>query len=541
MSNNDMPQLGKAEKLARFFNQLRTERATMHSIYQDVQKWVLDNPTPFTSGLTTSGNRSTGVYNKAGFFHNIRFASHLAGLIAPQEQRWFTIEFEDPSRNSDIEMRRYFDELENMLYSIFANSKFYAKTLEMMQDFTAFGMGALYVEHDNAKKIRFNSVPMRELYIDTDFDGEINTVVRHFAVTEGAMRERFGRIEGRGGKGGDTKVECLHVVMPNPSRSSKEQRLPQDKDFVSYYISLAGKPVILETKYYSQMPYMIPRWTVLSGEKYARSPATVAIPLIKQLSAQADDMNHGLGLLTVPPYLVHSASIAGVGINVSKGALNVLDVVQGGRLENSIQPLPVSARPDIALTAIQYNDEMLGKMMFSDLTAEDKRAEMSATESSIRQRLRTANMAPQLGRLISDFTTPLISRCISILIENGYFPKPPEDVTNSILIYKSPLAQAQKMQMLDGIMQFMQIAQGFAQFDPSIVNKLSPEEALRIAAISTDVPAAIMKTDEEIKAMQEQQNQQNSQLNEQQVLQNQQIASQTALNSAKAAEIAKSI
>jgi len=508
----------KIQSILKRFENMKTERSKMEHLYSDIDRFVMDRDGWFTSGRITEGNRSHEVYSKAGVKYNIRFASTLQGLVAPAEQRWFTLEtsFINPSSTS-YEARQYLDSLEETLYSTFSSTNFYQKSLELLTDYTAYGLAGMYIASDPEKRIRFISVPLREMFIDTDFNGEINTVARHFTTTLRSLEGRFQKaIQGDAQSfkqfqaNPDTTVECLHVVMPNDKYNPKSNN-SKAKKYKSCYI-LKTNDLILEEMYLSTMPYVTPRWTVYSGEVYGRSQAMIAIPDLKVMSAMVKNALQGVNKLANPPLLVSADSIAGRGLNLTPDGVTVIDKLQGGTFENTIKVLDSKARPDIALNAIDMWERKISELFFADMIQEDKQARMSAPESSTRHMLRITNISPQIGRLEPEYLDRLIERCISILLEDGHMPPPPEDLQNVKIEYRSPLAKAQKMQSLDGVQQFLQLAMGMAQIDPAIPQYINTDYILQYMSIATDIPTGVLKSPQDIEqikqAMAQQQEQQ---------------------------------
>ncbi len=527
----------KIQSILKRFENMKTERSKMEHLYSDIDRFVMDRDGWFTSGRITEGNRSHEVYSKAGVKYNIRFASTLQGLVAPAEQRWFTLEtsFINPSSTS-YEARQYLDLLEETLYSTFSSTNFYQKSLELLTDYTAYGLAGMYIASDPEKRIRFISVPLREMFIDTDFNGEINTVARHFTTTLRSLEGRFQKaIQGDAQSfkqfqaNPDTTVECLHVVMPNDKYNPKSNN-SSNKRYKSCYI-LKTNDLILEEKYLSTMPYVTPRWTVYSGEVYGRSQAMIAIPDLKVMSAMVKNALQGVNKLANPPLLVSADSIAGRGLNLTPDGVTVIDKLQGGTFENTIKVLDSKARPDIALNAIDMWERKISELFFADMIQEDKQARMSATESSTRQMLRITNISPQIGRLEPEYLDRLIERCISILLEDGHMPPPPEDLQNVKIEYRSPLAKAQKMQSLDGVQQFLQLAMGMAQIDPAIPQYINTDYILQYMSIATDIPTGVLKSPQDIEQIKQAMAQQQEQ---QQKLQGMEQATNIAKNAGSA-------
>jgi hypothetical protein len=512
------------------FTQMQNDRAPMEYLYEEVARYVLDRESSMNSGHYQVGLKSKRNYSKEGVLYNLRFAAALQGFVSPAEQRWFSLETTKPLNQISYESRVYLDQLEETLYALFASTNYYQQSLEMITDYASFGRGTMLILPDPEKMVKFITIPMRETYIDTDLDNRINTVVRHFTKSNKAIYDEFKNdaqwpteFTQSLHTQEDAEVEVLHFSLPNPQYVPQSKNINERK-YLSIYLYNGAQQFILKKSFYNSNPYLTPRWTVLSGEKEGRSQAMLAVSDIRALSSMKNDMLGGIQLLNNPTWMVHSGSVAGAALNRRPGGVIPIKEPIGGTIGNAIVPMPQNARPDIALNVVQYYSEQIAKMFFADIIAEDKNAEMSATEASTRQMLRIANMAPQIGRLTPEYLDPLFPRVISILIDNNHIPPIPDDLKDMKIEYRSPLAKAQKMQAMDGITQFGQFIQQWGSMDPSIYQTIKPEEIIMQAAIATDIPSRILKSPQELKEMKEQQQQQ---MEQQQQLQ----ASESVANS----------
>jgi hypothetical protein len=529
-------------KIMRDFANMQSERAKMEPLYSDIDRFVMDRQANMTSGITGSeGTTSHEVYNKSGVAHNTRLAATLQGFIAPAEQRWFSLEVSKSDPNViSFQTRSYLDYVENTAYDILAATNFYQKSLETMTDFTAYGFGVLYVEHDPLKKIKFISIPVRECYIATDFNGEVNKVTRHFQVSADALLGRFEKELMTKAPATYAEIkktrptmqyEVLHCVYPNPKYNPNSTN-SKDRQYISHYL-LKNKEILLETKYYRRMPYLTPRWTVTSGEVYGRSQAMNAIPDLKAVSYLTKLTLTGTSKLAEPSLLVASGSIAGRGLNLKPNGITVLDHLQGNSMDNTIKAFDSKARPDVSMQGVEMYEQKIARMFFADLIAEDKQQRMSASESNTRHALRITSLSPQVARAIPEYLSPLINLVVGILVDNNYIEPPPEDISNISIDFHSPMAKAQKMQSSEGILNLVQILGSIAQYDPTVLDIVDFEQAGQFIAMSQDVPTVVLRSPEKlIEVRQERQ----AQAAQQQAAQQAEVASKAVKNTAQAAE-----
>lgn len=497
-----------AKYIHKRFEEMRSDRAQMETLYAEVAKYIFDQSGNMHSGdqRGVKGTRAKSNYSKVGVKALIRLAAALQGFVAPQEQRWFSLVTSTPPQRLSYEARLYLDLLEDSLFHLFASSNFYQQSLEMITDYAGYGRGAMFIAPDPINKIRFVTVPMRETYIDTDFSNRVDTVCRHFGLSRRAVYQEFaedGMLPGSFTQylfdKGDEQIELIHYVSTNPHFVPGSTR-PSERRYVSIYLCMDKPEFIARKSFFNSMPYVTPRWTVLPGEKDGRSQAMFAVQDVRMLSAAKNDMLGGLQLLMNPPWLVNKDSFAGGIMNRAPGGAIPIQGAPGGDVRNVISPLQNGARPDIGLQAMEVFEQNINEMFFADILQESKNAEMSATEASTRQMLRIANMAPQLGRLLPEYLVPLIPRVIEILIDSGHVPPFPDELQGLTIEFRSPLAKAQKRQELDGLVQFGQfIAQwGAGANDPTFGDRIDNDQVIQIAANATDIPTRSLKSDERV-------------------------------------------
>jgi hypothetical protein len=197
----------------------------------------------------------------------------------------------------------------------------------------------------------------------------------------------------------------------------------------------------------------------VAGEVYGRGPLVTAINDIKTL-------NKTLELLLKNA----SLAIAGVYTAADDGVLNpqnikiqpgsVIAVARnGGPQGASLAPLPRAG--DFNVSQIVINDLRMNikKIMMDDTLPPDNMSARSATEIAERTRELATNLGSAFGRLITETMLPIVSRIMFVLDQQGVVDFPAKINGQEIkLAAVSPLAQAQKLQEVNDLMQYVQIA-----------------------------------------------------------------------------------
>ena len=164
---------------------------------------------------------------------------------------------------------------------------------------------------------------------------------------------------------------------------------------------------------------------------------------------------------------------------------------------------------------------------------------MTATEAMLRAQEKGALLAPTMGRQQSEMLGPMIERELDILAHAGALPPMPDELRQRggdvQVEYVSPLNRAQRAEEGVAIMRTFESIAPMAQIDPRVLKAFDSVKAARELAEINGMPAKIIRSDEEIAAMDEQEQQQQSAA---QLLEAAPIAAQTAKTLAETQQIA---
>ncbi len=134
---------------------------------------------------------------------------------------------------------------------------------------------------------------------------------------------------------------------------------------------------------------------------------------------------------------------------------------------------------------------------------------MTAQEVMARNQEKLQQLGPVVERLQYEFLNRILERVYNILDRSGIFPDIPEELQDIVgeefrIEYISPLAQAQKMSGLTSIEQGIGFIGQAAQFDQTVLDKVNLTEAVANYLAQVGVPAAMIRSDEEVEQIQKQ-------------------------------------
>jgi len=313
----------------------------------------------------------------------------------------------------------------------------------------------LIMPGDEDVPVRYTAVPQYLVSLEEGQHGVVDNLYRKLRV-----------------KGEAITTQWKDAKIP-PQLQSKIDRKPEDEvdlleatihDYgnrtVSYYvIDPKAKEELVYRVLKKSSPWVVGRYMKVAGEVYGRGPLINALPDIKTLNK-------------VKELLLKNASIsvAGVYTAADDGVLNpatvriapgsIIPVARnGGPQGESLRPLRSGG--DFNVSQLVINDLVNGikKMMLDDTLPPDTMSARSATEVAERMKELSQNIGPAYGRLITEVMQPIVRRTMEVLDEMGILDFPLRiDGSEVKVVPTGSLAQAQNMQEVNDVLQFVQVA-----------------------------------------------------------------------------------
>ena len=142
------------------------------------------------------------------------------------------------------------------------------------------------------------------------------------------------------------------------------------------------------------------------------------------------------------------------------------------------------------------------KILMDDSLPPDTMSARSATEIAQRQRELATNLGSAFGRLMTEIMIPLVSRTLYVLDQQKFIRMPLK--VNGVQVKVtpvSPLAEAPKMEEVNQIINFMQIANAMGPMGQTALNI---SEIVDFIAEKMGIDAKLLNTPEERQAMMQQ-------------------------------------
>lgn len=449
------------------------------------------------------------VFDGTAIWANEQLAAMLSSNVTSSTQRWFTIEAQDESLNEAREHKKWFEYVTNIMYAIFnmPHAFFHQQTHEMYLDLGALGTSCQYVAEEFADvPARFQTFHISEINFLENNRGVVDTVHRKFPFSARQAMQQWGvkapaKIKEIWDKGKevDRMFDFLHCVHPREVYSSSKADA-RNKKFVSRYIFVDAKEFVGDESGYDEQPYMITRWSKLTGELLGRSPGMTCLPDVLMLNEMMKTIIKAAQKAVSPPLLVPDdgfllpVTTVPDGINYFRSDAITKD--------STLKYLESRSRFEIGNDLIQKVTKHILRCFYCDLSQLQEGPEMTATEFLQRQEERMRLMSPAIGRVHGEYCNPMIERVFNIASRKGLIPVPPRTLQDRPLKvkYVSPVVKAQKMTQAMMVQRMFDTIMPFAQVKPEIPDHFSGAGIAKWFMNIFDAPEDIRASEKEVAA-----------------------------------------
>lgn len=531
-----------AETIHRW-EQMKSYRGLFERQWSEIAKRVLPRADDFIVQRAPGQRREEFIFDSTAQLALPAFAAAMESMLTPRTAKWHGLQPVDLELSEDDEVKLYCQRLRDLLFKVryAPKANFASQTYECYMGLGAFGTAGLFIQDALAGGIRYQAIPLAELFIQEDSAGVVDTVYRKYSLTARQAYQKWGEklpeaIAKCVAKEPERRFDFIHAVRPNTEieRGKKDYR---GMAFHACDVALEGR-MEMSRGGYRTMPYAVSRYTTSPREVYGRSPAWDAIADIKTLNEMSKTSLRYGQLVTDPPWITADVdSLAPFSMrpgSINAGYMNE----QGQVLAKSLAP---DTNPNFTLEMANQRRESINRAflitLFQILV---DTPQMTATEAMLRAQEKGALLAPTIGRQQSEFLGPIITRELDILQASGALPQAPEALKQRggylEILYDSPLTRAQKAEEGVGIMRTLEALGSLAQYDPSVLGVVNAERTFRKLADINGAPLEMINTPEEMQAKVDAQ-QQAAQA--QQLLEAAPVAAQTAKTMAEAGQIAQ--
>jgi hypothetical protein len=471
------------------FEKAKTIRREFEDLYDEIFEYCLPQRQGFKN-YTPGQRRDDKIFDETAVVGVQEFASRLQSGLVPNFARWadFVAGSEVPEGEAD-QINNELDKVTEYIFEVIQTSNFAQEIHECFIDLALGTAVLLITEGDAVNPIRFHSVPLPHVVLDTGPDGRVDHVYRErelkysdlmVAYPNGVFSEKVIK---KMQEYPETKCKLLEV-------SCKLYDEPNVEKYSFMVIELADKDVIMEEIYtgVGSNPFIAFRWSKASGEIYGRGPAINALSAIKSAN------------LTIELVLENAQmSISGIYQMDDDGVINVdtINLVPGTvipKAPNSqgLQPIRSAGNFDVANLVLNDMRNNIKRALYNDMLGDPNKTPASATEVAERMADLSRKIGSAFGRLQAEMVQPVLQRVVYLLSKQGRIEIPTVNGREVKIKSVSPLAQAQSNQDIVSLDRFLEMVAG--RFGPEVINLLvSSEETAIYLAKKFGVPDHLIR------------------------------------------------
>ncbi len=465
------------------------------------------------------------------------FAAALTAMLTPRGALWHTLRPKDPSLRRSKKIKMYLEDVRDILFDhrYAATAGFSSQTHEVYISLGAFGTGTLAVEDGLHRGLSYQAIPLSENYISQNAQGLVDSNWRKFQLTARQAAQRYRealpeKIRDAVEKEPEKEFDFLHCVFPNTDYVPGQWG-DKGKPWQSFEVSYEGKQLLRSGGYFTN-PFKTTRHITVNREVYGRSPAQDALADIRMLNAMSKTSLR-YGERSADPTILTADVDSLSPFGSRPGGVNAGYVDSQGRV--LAHALQLGGNPNFTLELMDQRRQAINRSFLVTLfqiLVETPR--MTATEVLERLQEKGALLAPTMDRQEQELLDPTIDRELDILHRAGKIPPPPPDLVDSggvQVAYDNPYTQARKSHGAASVSRLLESAAPLGALDPKKLRRINGDEALQVLADGLGVPARVLYSDEQLAAMDAQEQQQQDLAN---LLTAAPIAAQTAKDAAQA-------
>lgn len=452
-------------------------------------------------------------------------ASIMSG-VTPSNALWFKAVPDGVDDITEVtEGERWLEAVCQFMWRNIHAANFDSEAPETVTDVTVAGWGVLFVDIDREAGggYVFESWAIGDCFLGSSrADGMVNIIYREHMMTCEAMINEYGEknchhsILEAVKRNPEERFRVLHVIKPRKVKGAGQ--LSKDMPFASYHIDLNNKHMMKESGFH-EFPCACPRMRRIPNSVYGKGQMTVALP-------DAKSVNH----LMRKTLESADMAIAGMWIAEEDGVLNPHTVRIGPKkiiVANSVDSmkrLDDGSNFQVSELLLDRLQGGIRKKLMADQLPPIGTQQMTATEINTRVAIIRQMLGPLYGRFQSEYLLPLLDRCFGLALRSGVLGNPPQELQGRNLSFKfmSPMARSQQMEEVVATEQYIASIANAAQIDNTILDNINFDAVAQIMGTGRGVPAAILRSAEEIqdlrKARQEAQEKQ-AEMQQQQAMQ----------------------
>ena len=513
-------ELAKAD--LRRHDRLVAERAPYEDMYRQIDERFPDGAGGFNR-TAPGGVRGSRNYDATHITANERFAAAGVAITTPQEKDYIKPRFSDPELMKDRDVKLWCEAAGQRQYAIRHawHTGFGISVNEDWDQLGRYGTSAVFCDvRPDRRGLYYRTFHLSEIWIDVDFSGLVNTVHRQICKKVRDIAEEFGEdaltpkmldsLRKPNGAGELDEYELLYVVTPNTSWDADafdHRRFP-----ISSRVLAIGEKIYLRRKGYYTMPFSVSRHMTSPREIYGRSPGIKQLPTIGGVNAMKHTTLRA-GHKAVDPALLFNNEDNIKGLATKPGGMNPGLVDDMGRALVARMPGGENGIP-YAMDMIAGEQQQIKTAFLEEFykILTDPNSRMTTVEVLEVMAKQGVLVRPYASRYETEKQYPLSNRELDLALREDHLMPPLPDVVKEagawpLVEYDNMLASMAKAESTGKTLRYVQALPVLAEIEPNVRYRVNADAIAIGMAEEMGVKASYIRSDEEVAALIEQENQ----------------------------------
>ena len=173
-------------------SRLMEKRSNWESHWQEVSDYMLPRKAEITKERARGDKRHTQIFDATAIHALELLAASLHGMLTSSANKWFSLRFKENELNGVDEAKEWLEDATSRMYDVIAKSNFQQEIFECYHDLIAFGTACLMIEEDQDDVLNFSARHIKEIYIQENKKGYVDTIYRRFEMPSQAAADKFG-------------------------------------------------------------------------------------------------------------------------------------------------------------------------------------------------------------------------------------------------------------------------------------------------------------------------------------------------------------
>ncbi len=490
--------MDKTQFLKRFKSAEKRKQLNWDNLYKEAMELFCPQRENFYNQVSGQKKGRT-VYTSAPYSALDKASNNMHSSLTPHQKRWVNLKAGRlVPKEEKKKAQETLQEITNTLFDHIHSSNFDLAVSEFYKDIT-IGTGALLVTGTPKEPLIFTSVPLHELYIATGALGTVDTIFRKYKLAvetikstwaDAKLPDDFAQMMAND----PTKeVELIEGTIPKKIKVFNADTGKQEEaDGYGYYVCSAKHDGFIVERDMPINPWIVARWSIISGEEWGRGPGVIALNDAKTLNQFIKLHMQSMELTVHPMYTVVDDGVINIqNIRIGPGALLPVSA-NDGAFGATIQPLRSGGNFQAGQIEIQRLEASINDQLYTEPLGPINMPVKTATEISIRQQELSKRIGSAFGRLQYEFIKPLINACLYQLDKYNIINMNDFKVDGQTIAIEavSPLAQGQAQDDINNVIRYVEFAMG--AFGPQIaLTMMKPEEIMSFIGEHLNVPKQI--------------------------------------------------